>query len=151
MTRGTARQRDSHSLERTLLRFRKSANPFRDALEPPAVTHRQVAECTIEGGPSEEQRSAPRNVAEALGVLAQRRFAARPHRLDDWCRDSQCFRRHGTAAPVHQVGDGALEQQARTHVFLAIGRRLTARCRRASSARTSANVPPLRASATSAM
>src|SRR5207247_203126 len=150
MTRGTARQRDSHGLERTFLCFRKSANPFRDALEPPAVTHRQVTKCTIESGPLEEQRSAPRDVAEARGVLAQRDFAARPHRVDDWCRDRQRFRRHGTAAPTYQLGDGAMRYQARAHVFLAIGRRFTARCRRASSARTSATVAPPRARATSA-
>ncbi len=151
MTGGTTRQRDRHGLEGTLLCFGESPNPFSDALEAAAITRGQITERAIERGPLEEQGTARGYITETFGVLAQRCVAPQPHGLHNGCRDRERFRRQRGRATSCELGDRAARQQAGAHDLLAIGRRVTARCRPASSARTSANVPPPRANATSAM
>ncbi len=151
MSGGTTRQRDRHGREGTLLCLGKSPNPFSDALEAAAITRGQITERAIEYGPLEEQGTACCDLTETFGILTERCFAPQPHGLHNGCRDRERFRRQRRRATSCELGDRATRQQARAHDLPAIGRRVSARWRRASSARTSANVPPPRANATSAM
>ena len=151
MPRRSARHCDRHITERALLRFGERPDPLGDAFESRTIVDRQSGAGTIERGAIEKQRIACRHVSKALRVFAHRGFAPRADGVDDRPADRQRFRRDGLGPPLHELGDGARTQQTPAHDLLAIGRRVTARCLRASSARTSASVPPPCANATSAM
>jgi len=65
--------------------------------------------CTIEGRAERRTTRPPaRRRRSARRTQTQRGFAARPATASTMGdgRDSQRFRRHGTAAPAHQVGEG---------------------------------------------
>ncbi|OLC09154.1 MAG: hypothetical protein AUH41_06210 [Gemmatimonadetes bacterium 13_1_40CM_66_11] len=125
MARRAARQLDGHGAEGAFLRLRERSDPLGDTLETRAVPRRQAREPTSQRGPVQEQRSAGDDIAETLSILAQRRFAARPHRFYDWRGNREGLGRHAGSATAHELGNRATPQHA--GVFLTIGRRLTAR------------------------
>jgi len=127
------------------------AATLRDAFEARAVINRHVGECAIEPGPVEEQRSAGLYVAKTLRARTEGGLTSDAESFHNRRGDRQGLGRHTASSPTHQLRYCTARQHARAHRLRAMGRRLTARCRRASSARTSASVPPPRANATSAM
>ena len=149
MARRSTGNRDGHYRQRALLRLGEYSDPLRDALEPRTIRRRQAGQRARECAPLLKQRPTGGHVAKTLRVFAQRYFASKAHRLDDWRGDSEGLGRYAGNPTRDEISNRATRQHA--GVFLAIGRRLTARWRRASSARTSSNVPPPRAKATRAM